>query len=96
MQFRAVLDSKGLGDVLAEQPAGGEESAASSQTGEVARGRAAAQDRQAKGLVVLAVDDMYQPLVDECGTAREAWVKLENLHAGNSKARKAALAREWA
>ncbi|KAF5831725.1 hypothetical protein DUNSADRAFT_12699 [Dunaliella salina] len=94
MQFRAVLDSKNLGEVL-EEPAEAMTSTTSSQT--TAQGAApsrAAQDKQAKGLMALSVEKIYLTIVDESETTREAWVKLEKLHTGNSKARKAALARE--
>ena len=97
MQFRAVLDSKNLGGVLEEQPAGGEASADSNQSeGEAAAPGRAAHDRMARGLMLLAVDDTFQPLIDESKTTREAWVKLEKLYAGNSRARRAALVRDWA
>ena len=94
MKFRAILDSKNLGDVL-EEPAE-EDSARSSGEGAAAVPGRTAKDRQAKGLMLLAVDDLYMSMVHEAATSREAWTKLEQLHAGSSKARRAALAREWA
>ena len=93
MHFRALLDSRNLGEVL-EEPAATTMSTTSIQT--TAQGAApsrAAQDKQAKGLMALSVDEIYLTIVDESKTTREAWVKLEKLHASNSKARKAALAR---
>jgi len=55
-----------------------------------------AQDQQAKGLLMLHVEDALMYQIDECATTKEAWEKLAKLHAGNSMARRAALARDWA
>ena len=84
--FLANAELKEFADVLQEGPA------AAVAEGEMREWNR--RDRKAKAAMMLAVGDEYKDMVEDAGTAREAWLALEGVALGESKARRRVTAAE--
>ena len=87
----ANAELKDFADALLEGPA-----AAAAALEGTERREWEAKDRKAKAAMLLAVGEEYLDLVGDAATAREAWVALEGVAVGESKARRRTIAAEWA
>jgi hypothetical protein len=89
--WQANAKLKDFADVLLEGPA-----AAAAALGGTEMREWEARDRKAKAAMMLAVGEEYLDLVGDAATARGAWVALEEVDVGESKAQRRTIAAEWA
>jgi hypothetical protein len=84
-RIKAVLEIKDLDHTIsAKEPAGG---TSSGGTGSASREIKPEEDKRAKGIIKMTVEDILLPIVDKATSARDAWIKLETMFVGEAKTR---------